>query len=195
MKRNNSAFVYAIAVLIAARLSTQQSHLASLVLAAEPAKNAARAPQTISKSEVTGEVAATGKSRASANEGSADNNAAPAEGSREPTIGKRDPFRPLTVKVRPNVTVRRRENLSPLERFELGQLKLVGVIWQIQNPTALVEDSTGLGYVVKIGTPIGANEGKIKLILKDSLLIEEEYIDIQGAKKKREVSMRLNGDS
>ena len=104
-------------------------------------------------------------------------------------VGRRDPFRPTTLNVR--TTVRRRENLSPLERFELGQLKLVAIIWNIKNPTAMVEDATGLGYTVKVGTPIGSNDGQVKKIGPDALLIEEEFIDLYGAKKRREVSMRL----
>jgi type IV pilus assembly protein PilP len=68
---------------------------------------------------------------------------------------------------------------------------LVGVIWNIKDPTALIEDTTGLGYTVRIGTPIGNNDGKIKAIGRDALVIEEEYIDLYGVKRKREVSMRL----
>ena len=54
---------------------------------------------------------------------------------------RRDPFRPFTLNARgsPN---RRRENLSPLERYELGQLKLVAEIWNTKEPTAMVEDSS-----------------------------------------------------
>ena len=43
----------------------------------------------------------------------------------------RDPFRPMTL--RSKVTSRQRENLSPLERFELGQLKIVGIVWDIKE--------------------------------------------------------------
>jgi type IV pilus assembly protein PilP len=93
------------------------------------------------------------------------------------------------LNLRTNVS--RRENLSPLERFELGQLKLVAIIWNIKNPTAMVEDATGLGYTVKVGTPIGSNDGQVKKIGPDALLIEEGFIDFYGVKKKREVSMRL----
>lgn len=110
-------------------------------------------------------------------------------GARPPLAIRRDPFRAFTLNLRS--TVRRRDNLSPLERYELGQLKLVGIIWSIKNPTALVEDTSGLGYTVRVGTPIGANDGKVKRISPDALLIEEEYIDLYGSKKKREVSMRL----
>ena len=104
-------------------------------------------------------------------------------------IGKRDPFRPFTLNNRPSQ--RRRENLSPLERYELGQLKLVGVIWDIKQPNAIVEDSAGLGYMVRIGTPIGSNEGKVKTIQPAGLVIEEFQFDVYGAKKKIERSMKL----
>jgi type IV pilus assembly protein PilP len=101
---------------------------------------------------------------------------------------KRDPFRPFTID-RPSE--RRRRDRSPLERYELGQLKLVGVIWDIKQPNAIVEDAAGLGYVVKTGTPIGANEGKVKRIDPAGLVIEESEIDLFGSKKRVERNMRL----
>ena len=104
---------------------------------------------------------------------------------------RRDPFRPFTLNARgsPN---RRRENLSPLERYELGQLKLVAVIWNTKEPTAMVEDSSGLGYLVKVGTPIGSNDGKVKAIQRDGIVIEEFHVDLYGGRKKHEVNMRLS---
>jgi Tfp pilus assembly protein PilP len=104
--------------------------------------------------------------------------------------GKRDPFRPATMKAG-SVSRPRRENLSPLERFDLGQLKVVGVVWNIKEPRAMIEDSAGLGYIVKVGTPIGVNEGKVKGIGRSEIVIEEFYEDNYGARKKREVNMRL----
>jgi type IV pilus assembly protein PilP len=103
--------------------------------------------------------------------------------------GQRDPFRPMTLKTK--VRQRSRESLSPLERYELGQLKLVGIVWDVKEPRAMVEDSTGLGYIVQPGTLIGPNEGKVKAIKPAEVLIEESYIDFYGAKKSREVSMKL----
>ena len=105
------------------------------------------------------------------------------------SVGKRDPFRPLSLK--PKASQRARENLSPLERYELGQLKLVGIIWGIKEPRAMVEDATGLGYVVKIGTLIGPNEGKVKAIKPAEVIIEERFTDFYGARKSQEVSMKL----
>jgi type IV pilus assembly protein PilP len=106
------------------------------------------------------------------------------------TTGRRDPFRPFTLNTRSDG--RRRENLSPLERYDLGQLRLVGIVWQVKEPSAMIEDSVGLGYVVKVGTPIGANDGKVKAIKLNEIIIEETYVDLFGGKKRREVSVKLS---
>jgi len=103
-------------------------------------------------------------------------------------LGKRDPFQ---APMKSQAKRRPRENLSPLERYEIGQLNLVGVVWDLKDPRAMVEDSTGLGYVVRVGTPIGPNDGKIKEIKPAEVLIEEVYVDFYGARKNRQVSMRI----
>ncbi|MBI2998511.1 MAG: pilus assembly protein PilP, partial [Deltaproteobacteria bacterium] len=102
-------------------------------------------------------------------------------------------FRPLASKAK-GAAARPRENLSPLERFELGQLKLVGIVWDIKEPRAMVEDGLGLGYIVKVGTPIGPNEGKVKAIKPREIVIGETYTDFFGARKSRQVSMTLPAD-
>ncbi|MFQ5850500.1 MAG: pilus assembly protein PilP [Candidatus Binatia bacterium] len=104
--------------------------------------------------------------------------------------GKRDPFRPF-VSETPKVRRRPRENLSPLERYAITQLKLVAVIWDIEEPRAMVEDTSGLGYIVKLGTPIGNNEGKVKAIRPNEIVIEESYTDFYGRTKSRKVKMKL----
>lgn len=104
--------------------------------------------------------------------------------------GKRDPFRPISLRTRSSP--RARENLSPLERYELGQLKVVGIVWDVKEPRAMVEDTSGLGYIVKVGTPIGSSEGKVKAIRPNEIVVEELHTDFYGARKKREVSMRLS---
>lgn len=101
----------------------------------------------------------------------------------------RDPFRPATL--RKKMVARPRENLSPLERFELNQLRIVGIVWDMKEPRAMVEDTAGLGYTIKVGAPIGANDGVVKAIHRNEIIIEEFYFDVYGARKKREVSMKL----
>ncbi|HEX5605610.1 MAG TPA: pilus assembly protein PilP [Candidatus Binatia bacterium] len=102
----------------------------------------------------------------------------------------RDPFRPMALKT--NAASRSRENLSPLERFDIGQLKIVGIVSDVKEPRAMVEDSAGLGYTVKVGTPIGSNDGRVKVIGRDQIVIEEVYVDAYGARKKRDIAMRLS---
>ena len=106
-----------------------------------------------------------------------------------PIAVQRDPFRPFVLEVR--TKKRDRDNLSPLERYELHNLKLVGIIWDIPEPRAMVEDTAGLGYVVTIGTPIGRNGGKVKLIEPKEVVVEESFLDFYGTKKTREVKLKL----
>lgn len=103
--------------------------------------------------------------------------------------GGRDPFRPMTLRAK--VNTRSRENLSPLERLDLSQLKVVGIIWDIKEPRAMVEDTAGLGYVVKVGTPIGSNDGTVKAIHRNQVVVEESTADIYGMPRKRDVTMNL----
>ena len=160
-----------------------------------------RAPSVVSKSLQDLSSAAKAKFQDAVAEtkptkGNSDG-AAPAEQKSDPqspanfsTVGKRDPFRPFTLNTRTDS--RPRENLSPLERYDLGQLRLVGVVWHVKEPNAMVEDSVGLGYIVKVGTLIGANDGKVKAIKPNEIIIEETYVDLFGAKKKREVNIKLS---
>jgi Tfp pilus assembly protein PilP len=104
-------------------------------------------------------------------------------------LGKRDPFVPTPTKTEARRV--KKSNPSPLEQFELGQLKLVGIVWDVKEPRAMVEDASGLGYIIRLGTPIGANEGKVKAIKPDEVVVEEYYLDLYGARKSRDFSMKL----
>jgi Tfp pilus assembly protein PilP len=48
--------------------------------------------------------------------------------------------------------------------------------------------------VIKIGTPIGSHDGKVKAIHQAEVVVEEFYSDNYGARKKREVGMKLLTD-
>ena len=155
-----------------------------------------RAPSVVGKSLQDLSSAAKAKIESAVGETKAtsDGNPGPKSEPQPPTnfspAGKRDPFRPFTLNSR--LQDRPREHLSPLERYDLGQLRLVGVVWHLREPRAMVEDGTGLGYIVKVGTPIGANDGKVKAIKPNEILIEETYVDLFGSKKKREVNIKLS---
>ena len=104
--------------------------------------------------------------------------------------GRRDPFRPPRV----NQQTLAGEARTPLQRYDLGQLKLVAVIYDSQAPRAVVEDDAGLGYIVRVGTPIGANGGSVKSIEQRKVRVEEESIDFYGDRQTSVVVMELAAD-
>jgi type IV pilus assembly protein PilP len=103
--------------------------------------------------------------------------------------GKADPFKPfiqLTMARRPGGVP-----LTPLQRYEVSQLKLVAIIASPGGNVALVEDSAGKGFFLKKGTLVGNNDGKVSRVLKDRVIIEEAYQDIYGKAKNAEVTLYL----
>jgi len=105
--------------------------------------------------------------------------------------GKPDPFKPF-IQLAPIKGVVRTVPLTPLQKYDISQLKLVAVISTPEGNIALVEDSSGRGYFVKRGTEIGKNDGKVTRILKDRIVIEEIYPDVWGQSKKSEVYLFLH---
>jgi type IV pilus assembly protein PilP len=69
---------------------------------------------------------------------------------------------------------------TPLERISLNQLKLVAIIRASSGNRALVEDSSGKGYIVKNGTYIGLNSGIVTQINPTGLIVEEELENLLG---------------
>lgn len=105
--------------------------------------------------------------------------------------GKPDPFKPF-IQISPIKEAKKTVPLTPLQKYEISQLKLVAIIITPEGNVAMVEDSTGKGYIVKKGTIIGKNEGRVTKILKDRIIIEEAYQDVLGQTKINELTMTLH---
>ena len=109
-------------------------------------------------------------------------------------IGKIDPFEPL-FKEKPVLVKKKKDKKriprTPLERIDLSQLKLVGIILASSGNRALVEESSGKGYVIKKGTYIGVNSGKVVKIKKEKVVVEEEFEDVFGKSKLRQREIKL----
>jgi type IV pilus assembly protein PilP len=80
---------------------------------------------------------------------------------------------------------------TPLQKFEIDQYSLVGIIWGIDRPRALVEDPEGVGHVMEIGTYIGRNWGKVTQITNGEAVVTEEYQTIDGELVVNNISMTL----
>lgn len=105
--------------------------------------------------------------------------------------GKPDPFKPF-IQLISAKGGSKTGPLTPLQKYDISQLKLVAIISGPAGNIALVEDVAGKGYFLKKGTWIGKNDGKVTKILKDQVIVEEVYQDIFGQTKTNEVSLFLH---
>ena len=106
------------------------------------------------------------------------------------STGKRDPFVPF-LKIETKEGRTGMGNVPPLQRYDLGELKFVGVIWGPKGAFGLVEDVEGKGYTVMVGTKIGRGGGVVTRILEGEILVKEEFRDLSGAKIVRQSTMKL----
>lgn len=88
--------------------------------------------------------------------------------------------------------INRRVPRTPLEKIDISQMKLTAIIQSPSGNFGLIEEATGKGYVVTNGTFIGVNGGKIKRILNDHLILEEEVEDVFGKITTREIEVKLH---
>lgn len=112
--------------------------------------------------------------------------------------GKIDPFEPLFKEQTVIAAVKKRKKRipqTPLEKISLSQLKLVGIIRASSGNKALVEESSGKGFVIKKGTYIGLNSGKVIKIQKDNVIIEEEFENVLGNLVIRQRELKLHKPS
>lgn len=103
-------------------------------------------------------------------------------------IGKRDPFRSLFEDLQKSGE---EEERTPLEEFELDQLKLVGIVSRIATPYALVEDPTGKGHTLRRGTLIGRNRGRVSQIKPECVVVRERYSTYSGKTATNETEICL----
>lgn len=111
--------------------------------------------------------------------------------------GRLDPFTPFVRGPEAESSdaeekqLQRRKPRTPLERVSLGQLRLTAIMETPEQRLAMVEESSGKGYVVKKGTYIGDQGGRITKVLAEAIVIEEKYQDVFGNVATREKQLKL----
>jgi len=111
--------------------------------------------------------------------------------------GRVDPFEPFLRVPDAQVSNVEQEKLkirppqTPLERYDLSQLKLTGVIQAPGKVRALVQETSGKGYIVSEGTYIGNKGGQVTKILNDRIVVEEKYLDILGNVASKDIEVKL----
>lgn len=102
--------------------------------------------------------------------------------------GKRDPFMPIIVREDAKALSGDR---PPLERFNIYEFKLTGIVWGGYGYNAMLEGPDGKGYFVHVGALIGQNKGVVKKITKDTMVVEEKFKTISGETDRKEVVIEL----
>lgn len=109
--------------------------------------------------------------------------------------GRADPFLPfLSTKPQKKVVDEILETERPktgLTGLEPGQLTVVAILMTKQDKMAMVQDVTGVGYVLRAGMEIGSR-GIVSEILDDKVIVEEVIKTRLGKESTRDITMRLN---
>lgn len=108
-----------------------------------------------------------------------------------------DPFAPfITQETGPTQVVPEEDApLSGMQLFEPGQLTLVTILVSGQQAVAMVEDSTGMGHIIRVKDKIG-RRGEVKAIVPNAVIIEEWSLTTSGSKRftTNEMVLRKEGD-
>jgi len=104
--------------------------------------------------------------------------------------GKPDPFQPPVLEPSLEQTQRAKQ-LLPLEKFEVNEFQLVTTVTGPGGKKAMVQDPSGKGYMIKVGTPIGKSQGRVVAIADRQILIEEKIKDFLGREKSRTVPLKM----
>ena len=117
----------------------------------------------------------------------------------DPT-GRTDPFEPLFKNIsqkEENITFT--PKLPPkghipgdLEKIDISQLKLTGIVISANRNLGLVQEASGKGYIIHKGSYIGTRGGRVSEILKNKVVIKETMENLLGTVVVQKKELKLN---
>ncbi len=105
-------------------------------------------------------------------------------------VGRRDPFRSFEWE-QLKLEALNADESTALERFDVGQLSLIAVVWDVKSARALVQDPSGMSYIVGMGTRMGKNDGRVIRIEDNLMVVKETYVDYLGEETIKDIEMRI----
>jgi type IV pilus assembly protein PilP len=112
--------------------------------------------------------------------------------------GKIDPFEPM-IKGTPKDPSQKAtyadtdtQGDTPLEKIDLSQLKLSGIVRAASGNKGLVREASGRGYIIVRGTRIGTHGGRVAEVLNDRIVIKEKMKDVLGRIFFQNTEMKLH---
>jgi len=103
--------------------------------------------------------------------------------------GKRDPFEPLLEVKKP--IAGKKAPLTPLQKYDLTQFRILGIIIGKGEPRAMVAAPDGKSYILKKDLKIGKNNGSVTRITSEGIEVVEKYYDFSGAVRTNKRSIKL----
>jgi len=103
-------------------------------------------------------------------------------------VNRRDPFAPIISKQEKKTSIGDR---PPLERYNISEFKLSGIVWGGFGYNAMLEGPDGKGYFIRVGTILGPNRGVVKKITQNMLVIEEKFKNVMGEIERKEITVEL----
>jgi type IV pilus assembly protein PilP len=107
------------------------------------------------------------------------------------SAGKRDPFRSFLSELDTSGPALATRCATPLGRYEIEQLKLVAVVTGLDDPVAMVQAPTGVGYTVRRGACIGKNGGVVAAVRSGELVVSEWAIRADGTRDRTQTVLKL----
>lgn len=71
------------------------------------------------------------------------------------------------------------ESVEPQRRWSLRHYNLVGIIWNVSRPKAMITDKNGTLFMFYVGDKIGNNEGQITAIHNGEVVVREKGSEIK----------------
>lgn len=83
---------------------------------------------------------------------------------------RRDPFKAFRV-ARPVDPLKL--ILEPLQKFEIEKLQVIGILWDVRVPRAMIKDPDGAVHTVIKNSKVGRNEGFVAVIREGEIVVVE----------------------
>jgi type IV pilus assembly protein PilP len=103
-------------------------------------------------------------------------------------VNRRDPFAPIVMRQEKKASIGDR---PPLERYNISEFKLSGIVWGGFGYNAMLEGPDGKGYFIRVGTILGPNRGVVKKITQNVIVIEEKFKNMMGEIERKEITVQL----
>jgi type IV pilus assembly protein PilP len=110
-------------------------------------------------------------------------------------VGKRDPFHSPLADALASQTGGGPASVStcnqPLCRWDLDQLKLVGIVSGMANPVAMVEDPEGIGHLMRHNSFVGKRGGRVTQIKRDEVVVTEIFKGPDGKPHPNNINLKI----